>query len=64
MKRLVCGYEVSGSVENLEDGRVKLIIEGDEDELKAFLIAVGDSGLGPMLRRRRGLQCQSKRVSR
>ena len=33
MKRLVCGYEVSGSVENLEDGRVKLIIEGDEVDL-------------------------------
>jgi len=50
VKRLVCGYEVSGTVENVGDGRVKLIIEGEEDELKAFLIAVGDSGLGPMIR--------------
>lgn len=50
MKRLVCGYEVSGTVQNLSDGRVKLVIEGEEDELKAFLVAVGDSGLGPMIR--------------
>lgn len=50
VKRLVCGYEVSGSVENLANGQVKLVAEGEKDELEAFLEAVGDSGLGPMIR--------------
>jgi len=32
----VAGYEVTGTVRNLNDGRVELVAEGDEDELKAF----------------------------
>ena len=50
VKRLVCGYELCGFVQNLADGRVRLVAEGDEKELKAFLAAVRDSGLGPMIR--------------
>ena len=49
VKQLVCGYELCGAVRNLADGRVQLIAEGDEKELKAFLAAVRDSGLGPMI---------------
>jgi acylphosphatase len=50
VKRLVCGFDVSGAVQNLADGRVKLVAEGEKDELREFLLAVGDSGLGPMIR--------------
>ena len=50
MKRLVCGFDVSGTVQNLADGRVKLVAEGEQAELKEFLVAIGDSGLGPMIR--------------
>ncbi len=50
VKRLVCGYELCGAVRNLPDGRVQLVAEGAEKELKAFLAAVRDSGLGPMIR--------------
>lgn len=31
------GYEVAGTVENLFDGRVRLEIEGEESELRAFV---------------------------
>lgn len=50
VKRLVCGYELCGAVQNLADGRVRLVAEGAEKELKAFLAAVRESGLGPMIR--------------
>lgn len=50
VKRLVCGYELCGVVQNLADGRVRLVAEGEEKELKAFLAAVRESGLGPMIR--------------
>ena len=30
------GYEVSGTVQNLPDGRVLLHVEGDESEARAF----------------------------
>lgn len=30
-------FEVTGTVENLEDGTVKMVAEGTEDELEAFL---------------------------
>lgn len=50
VKRLVCGYELCGTVRNLADGRVQLVAEGAEKDLKAFLEAVRDSGLDPMIR--------------
>lgn len=36
------GYEVSGSVRNLVDGRVHLIAEGEESEVRAFQEAIAD----------------------
>jgi acylphosphatase len=36
------GFEVSGSVQNLPDGRVHLCAEGDESEVQAFQGAVAD----------------------
>lgn len=34
---LAARYDVTGTVENLRDGRVRLIAEGDRAELDAFL---------------------------
>ncbi len=45
------GFEVTGLVRNLLDGRVELVAEGDREELAAFRQAICDSGLGPMIRR-------------
>jgi acylphosphatase len=46
VKSLVAGFEVSGTVRNLADGRVELIAEGARSELEAFQKAVRESELG------------------
>ena len=49
-KRLAAGYELTGVVRNLADGRVELVVEGREDEMAEFRQAIRESGLGPMIR--------------
>lgn len=39
------GFEVTGQVRNLPDGRVELIAEGERAELEAFRRAIRDAGL-------------------
>lgn len=50
VKSLVPGYEISGSVRNMADGRVELVAEGTREELEAFQQAIMDSGLGRLIR--------------
>jgi len=38
-------YDITGSVKNLADGAVELIIHGEEQELKEFLLAIRHSHL-------------------
>lgn len=45
VQRLASGFEVTGAVRNLPDGRVELLAEGSQDELDAFRQAVRESGL-------------------
>jgi acylphosphatase len=45
VKSLVPGYEVLGTVKNLSDGRVEMVVEGQQGELEEFLQAIRDSGL-------------------
>jgi acylphosphatase len=49
-KSLASGFEVTGTVRNLPDGRVELTAEGGEDELEAFRQGIRDSGLGHFIR--------------
>ena len=49
-KALATGFEVSGIVRNLPDGRVELIIEGLRPELEEFRKAIQDSELSGLIR--------------
>ena len=50
VKSLSMGYEVTGGVRNLADGRVELVAEGDRLELESFLRGIQDSELGSLIR--------------
>ena len=50
VKRVAAGFELTGMVRNLPDGRVELIAEGDMAELKAFQQAIRDEGLAHFIR--------------
>ncbi len=50
VKKLSPGFEITGEIKNLPDGRVELIVEGIEEELEDFLQAIRDSGLRRMIK--------------
>ena len=50
VRNLVRGFEVTGVVRNLPDGRVELVAEGGRAELEEFRKAVQDSELGHFIR--------------
>ncbi len=45
VKQIARGFDVSGRVENLPDGRVALQVRGEADEVDAFLSEIQDSHL-------------------
>lgn len=45
VKTAASGFEVTGTVRNLPDGRVELIAEGTREELNAFRGGIRESGL-------------------
>ncbi len=45
VRHVARGYDVTGTVRNLPDGRVELIAEGTRAELKAFLDGIAQSEL-------------------
>ena len=49
-KTVAAGFEVTGTVRNLPDGRVELIAEGARAELEAFRAAIRDAGLAGFIR--------------
>jgi len=49
-KTVATGFEVTGIVRNLPDGRVELITEGARGELEAFRDAIRGAGLAGFIR--------------
>jgi acylphosphatase len=49
-KSAAAGFEVTGTVRNLPDGRVELIAEGARGELEAFHDAIRGAGLAGFIR--------------
>jgi len=49
-KTVAAGFEITGSVRNLPDGRVELVAEGDDAELEAFRAAIRGTMLAGFIR--------------
>jgi acylphosphatase len=59
-KTVATGYEVTGIVRNLPDGRVELIAEGPKEELEAFLAGVRESEVGGFIRGEQAVWADAK----
>lgn len=51
VRHIAKGFEVTGWVRNLPDGRVELHVTGQEDEVRAFLDQVAKSELHSLIRK-------------
>ena len=52
-KRIATGFDVTGWVKNLPDGRVEVqVMAADSEELNAFLAGIADSDLGGLIKER------------
>jgi len=49
-KTVAAGFEVAGTIRNLPDGRVELVVEGLREELEAFCQALREAGLAGFIR--------------
>ncbi len=45
VRQIAKGFDITGSVRNLRDGRVELLASGEEDEIRAFLETIAQSEL-------------------
>ncbi len=60
VKTLTLGFEVTGTVRNLEDGRVELVAEGAKEELEKFLEAVRESEVGRFIKQEQTCWLEAK----
>jgi acylphosphatase len=51
VRQIAKGFDITGSVRNLSDGRVELLATGGQDEVEAFLEAIAQSELRAHIRK-------------
>jgi len=51
VRHIAKGFDVTGWVRNLPDGRVELQVTGEEDEVRAFVERIADSELHSVIRK-------------
>ena len=51
VRQIAKGFNVTGWVRNLTDGRVELQVNGEPDEVDAFLEGIRQSELGSLIRK-------------
>jgi acylphosphatase len=59
LRHIATGFDVTGWVRNLPDGRVEMQAGGEESEVLAFLDAVKTSELASHIRRHQEIRLQS-----
>jgi acylphosphatase len=50
VRQVAKGFDITGSVRNLPDGRVELLATGEQEELDAFVEAIAQSALRAHIR--------------
>ena len=51
VRHIAKGFDVTGWVRNLPDGRVEVQVTGQEDEVRAFIERIAQSELGSLIRK-------------
>jgi acylphosphatase len=60
VRQIANGFEVTGWVRNLNDGRVELQVGGEDDEVTAFLDAIKQSELASHIRQQEEVRLESR----
>src|SRR6202011_1211297 len=64
VRHIATGFDVTGWVRNLHDGRVELQVAGEESEVFSFLDAIKTSELASHIRRQQEMRLEDRKSTR